>query len=59
MKAHLHLETFDGKATFSTWLMRIAINSALMMRKERHHPETPLEDWGNLIAHLLSTPADF
>lgn len=44
MKAYLHLETFDGRATFSTWLTRIAINSALMMlRKRRHHPETSLE----------------
>ena len=44
MKAYLHLETFDGRAAFSTWVTRIAINSALMMlRKKRHHPETPLE----------------
>jgi RNA polymerase sigma-70 factor (ECF subfamily) len=44
MKAYLHLETFDGRAAFSTWVARIAINSALMMlRKKRHHPETPLE----------------
>ena len=43
MKAYLHLKTFDGRAKFSTWLTRIAINSALMMlRKKRHHPETPL-----------------
>ena len=44
MKVYLHLETFDGRAAFSTWVTRIAINSALMMlRKRRHHPETPLE----------------
>jgi RNA polymerase sigma-70 factor, ECF subfamily len=44
MKAYLHLGTFDGRAAFSTWVTRIAINSALMMlRKKRHHPETPLE----------------
>ena len=44
MKAYLHLETFDGRAAFSTWVTRIAINSALMMlRKKRHHPETSLE----------------
>jgi RNA polymerase sigma factor (sigma-70 family) len=51
MKAYLHLERFDGRATFSTWVTRIAINSALMMlRKKRNHPETSLEtgegdDW--------------
>jgi RNA polymerase sigma-70 factor (ECF subfamily) len=30
MKAYVHLQSFDGKAKFSTWLTRIAINSALM-----------------------------
>ena len=44
MRVYLHLETFDGRAAFSTWVTRIAINSALMMlRKKRYHPETPLE----------------
>lgn len=45
MKAYLHLNTFDGRAKFSTWLTRIAINSALMiLRKKRSHPETSM-DW--------------
>jgi RNA polymerase sigma-70 factor (ECF subfamily) len=30
MKAYLHLNTFDGRAQFATWLTRIAINSSLM-----------------------------
>ena len=46
MKAYLHLETFDSRAAFSTWVTRIAINSALMMlRKKRHHPEV-FRGWG-------------
>ena len=45
MKAYMHLNTFDGRAKFSTWLTRIAINSALMiLRKKRSHPETSM-DW--------------
>jgi RNA polymerase sigma factor (sigma-70 family) len=45
MKAYMHLKTFDGRAKFSTWLARIAINSALMiLRKKRSHPETSM-DW--------------
>jgi RNA polymerase sigma-70 factor (ECF subfamily) len=45
MKAYMHLNTFDGRAKFSTWLTRIAINSALMtLRKKRAHPETSM-DW--------------
>ena len=36
LKAFSHLNDFQEKASFSTWLTRIAINSALMiMRKKR------------------------
>src|ERR1700674_5661096 len=39
MKAFVHLGNFDGRSAFSSWLTRIAINSALMMlRKKRNHP---------------------
>jgi RNA polymerase sigma-70 factor, ECF subfamily len=44
MKAYLHLNTFDGRAKFLTWLTRIAINSSLMiLRRRRSHPETSME----------------
>jgi RNA polymerase sigma-70 factor, ECF subfamily len=44
MKAYVHLKSFDGRAKFSTWLTRIAVNSALMnLRKKRNHPETPTD----------------
>jgi RNA polymerase sigma-70 factor, ECF subfamily len=44
MKAYVHLNTFDGRAQFSTWLTRIAINSSLMiLRTKRAHPETSME----------------
>lgn len=36
LSAMLHLGSFDGRSSFSTWLTRIAINSALMkLRKHR------------------------
>ena len=36
LRAFTRLNTFEGKAKFSTWLMRTAINSALMeLRKRR------------------------
>ncbi|WP_263360128.1 RNA polymerase sigma factor [Acidicapsa ligni] len=36
LKAFIHLKGFDGRSKFSTWLTRIAINTALMMlRKTR------------------------
>jgi RNA polymerase sigma-70 factor, ECF subfamily len=44
MRAYVHLNTFDGRAKFSTWLTRIVINSALMtLRRKRAHPETSME----------------
>jgi RNA polymerase sigma factor (sigma-70 family) len=36
LNALIHLNSFDGRSSFSTWLTRIAINSALMkLRKNR------------------------
>jgi RNA polymerase sigma-70 factor (ECF subfamily) len=35
IKAFTHLHTFESKSLFSTWLMRIAINSALMLLRKR------------------------
>jgi RNA polymerase sigma-70 factor, ECF subfamily len=44
MKAYAHLQAFNGKAKFSTWLTRIAINTALMiLRRKRAHPENAME----------------
>jgi RNA polymerase sigma-70 factor, ECF subfamily len=43
MRAYMHLNTFDGRAKFSTWLTRIAINSSLkVLRTKRAHPETSI-----------------
>ena len=48
MRGFVHIRTFDGRAAFSTWLTRIAINSALMMlRKRRWHLEASLDDQNN------------
>jgi RNA polymerase sigma-70 factor (ECF subfamily) len=48
MKAFVHLKTFDGQSKFSTWLTRIAINSALMvLRRRRSHPETSMDRSGD------------
>lgn len=48
LNAFVHLGSFDGRSSFSTWLTRIAINSALMkLRKIRACSEisrdTPLD----------------
>jgi RNA polymerase sigma factor (sigma-70 family) len=44
MKAFIFLCNFDERSAFSTWLTRIAINSALMrLRKRRDHRECSLD----------------
>ena len=44
LKSYLHLRQFDGRSKFSTWLMRIAINTALMaLRYRRRRPEVVLD----------------
>jgi len=45
LRAFLHLQSFDGRSTFSTWLTRIGINSALMiLRKKRNSREVPAQN---------------
>jgi RNA polymerase sigma-70 factor (ECF subfamily) len=34
-KAYTNLDSFEGRSGFSTWLTRIAINSALMLRRKK------------------------
>jgi RNA polymerase sigma-70 factor (ECF subfamily) len=44
LSAYVHLNAFDGRSKFSTWLTRIAINSALgILRRKRARPETSME----------------
>jgi RNA polymerase sigma factor (sigma-70 family) len=44
LKAYVHIGRFEGRSAFSSWLTRIAINSALMLlREKRSHYEYSLE----------------
>jgi RNA polymerase sigma-70 factor (ECF subfamily) len=44
-KAFVHLQKFERKSSFSTWLTRIAINEALMLlRRRRALHEVPADD---------------
>ena len=46
LKAYVHLGGFDGRAKFSTWFIRISVNSALMfLRKRKSHPAQSLQDF--------------
>jgi RNA polymerase sigma-70 factor, ECF subfamily len=44
LRAFLHVKDFQERSSFSTWLTRIAMNSALMMlRKKRHGCEISID----------------
>jgi RNA polymerase sigma-70 factor (ECF subfamily) len=44
-KAFTRLRSFQGRSSFSTWLMRIVVNSALMTRRRKSsHPEASLDE---------------
>jgi RNA polymerase sigma factor (sigma-70 family) len=44
-RAYASLASFRGQSSFSTWLTRVVINSALMTRRKRSaHPEASLDE---------------
>src|SRR5262249_43528926 len=44
MRAFTHLETFSGRSQLSTWISRIAINTALMKIRRRRRSQFSIED---------------
>jgi len=46
LKAFVHLRSFQGRSTFSSWLTRIAINSALMVLRKRRAVEISIDGHG-------------
>ncbi len=45
LKAYTHLDDFQGNSKFYTWLVRIAVNEALMkLRKRRSDKTVPLDE---------------
>ncbi len=59
LNAFTHLKNFEGRSSFSTWLTRIAINSALMaLRKKRTCHEIPIDGGpvGNFVIREPQSP---
>jgi RNA polymerase sigma factor (sigma-70 family) len=47
MRAYMHIKSFQGNSSFSTWLTRIVMNSALMIRrKNRNARQVSADDLG-------------
>ena len=49
LRAFVHLNTFQGRCSFSSWLTRIAINSALMSLRGKHGLEIPIDHTGDEV----------
>ena len=60
MQAYVHLRGFDCRSKFSTWIMRIAINTALMLlRRNQAARITLTDDFSGFDAcHLKDPKAD-
>jgi RNA polymerase sigma factor (sigma-70 family) len=57
LSAYVHLEEFDERARFSTWLTRIATNAALMkVRKNRASRQVGVEDTADAVEMSDSMP---
>ena len=57
-KAFIHLQKFEGKSLFYTWLTRIATNEALMLlRRKRGWHELPIEESSRRTESAV--PVDF
>jgi RNA polymerase sigma-70 factor, ECF subfamily len=50
-KAYSCLHSFQGRSSFSTWLTRIVINSARMIRRKQRNPDASLDE-------ILETQSD-
>jgi RNA polymerase sigma-70 factor, ECF subfamily len=49
LQTFLNINNFEGKSQFSTWLVRVAINEALMtLRKRKRDKFVPLQDASHL-----------
>jgi RNA polymerase sigma-70 factor, ECF subfamily len=57
LKAHRRLEQFDGRAAFSTWLHRIAVNTAIEFLRRRQQDSTQDED-EDALSNLVDHSAD-
>ncbi|MBK9654564.1 MAG: RNA polymerase sigma factor [Rhodanobacteraceae bacterium] len=55
LKAHRRLDQFDGRAAFSTWLHRIAVNTSIEMLRRR---QSATDDSEEVLAEAVDVHAD-
>jgi len=58
LRAFLHIQEFDGRSSFATWLTRIAINSSLMiLRKKRATQQVSVDNLGEVFSKIRNEQA--
>ena len=55
LKAHRRLDQFDGRAAFSTWLHRIAVNTSIEMLRRR---QSATDDSEEVLAEAVDVHSD-
>lgn len=56
VRAYTHLEQFEGRSAFSTWLSRIAVHEALTrLRSRNRHPQVDVTEYDGEIS--MKTPS--
>jgi RNA polymerase sigma factor (sigma-70 family) len=59
LKGYVHIGKFEGRSAFSSWLTRIAVNSALMLlRKKRSQPVFSFESGSEMDDFKLPEPTE-
>ena len=59
LKAYIHIRGFEGRSAFSSWLTRIAVNSALMLlRKKRSQPLFSFESGSETDDYKMPEPME-
>ena len=59
LRAFLHIQEFDGRSSFATWLTRIAINSSLMiLRKKRATRQVWVENPAEVFGKVRNEQTD-
>jgi len=59
IKAYTRLSAFDGRSKFSTWLMRIAINTSIdLIRKEQRRPTAEVPPENDLLPDRSAGPEE-
>jgi RNA polymerase sigma-70 factor, ECF subfamily len=60
LRAFVHLKSFEGRSSFSSWFTRIAVNSALLLLRKRRRVEISIDSgYGDSESAQCWEPRDY